>query len=179
MSWSSAPLLALLALAACGFTPAYAPGGKAAALAGNVSVATPGNERAYDLARAMQTRLGPAPSPRFRLSVDISVDSEAVAITTAQDINRFNLVGDATYVLTDLNGTVTASGRARGFTSYSAAGTTVATLAAERDAYERLTVILADSVLSDMIARTSAAPDDVAAANGAPDDAAAANGAAA
>ena len=51
------------------------------------------------------------------------------------------------------------SGNVDSFTGYSATGTTVATRAAERDAYERLMTILADQIVTRLEAGAGALPE--------------------
>ena len=78
---------------------------------------------------------------------------EGLAINAAGDTTRFNLTGRVDYSLRDANsGTVVTSGKVQNFTAYSAIGTTVATLAAERDAIERLMVILGDQITTRLYA---------------------------
>lgn len=160
MSWSRRGVLAALALVpACGFTPAYAPGGRGAALDGAVSVRQFDTVDGYTLALALRNRLGPPDTPRYELTYSVSVASEAVAVTTAQSTRRFNLIGRAPYRLEDMaTGQVLASGTAQAFSSYSALGTSVATEAAERDGRERLMRLLADRIVVDLIAAPAVAP---------------------
>ena len=72
------------------------------------------------------------------------------------DIERYNLVGTADYVLLDkASGAIVASGQVQNFTGYSATGTTVATLAAQRDAADRLMIILADKIVSELLVKAT------------------------
>lgn len=144
-----------LALAACGFQPVYAPGSTGSALAGRTAVAPARNPDSYGLALALQDRLGPPSEPAaYRLDYRLDIDTERVAVTTAQTTNRFNLIGTVEWRLREAaGGRTVASGRADTFTSYSATGSTLATRAAERDAVERLGTILADRVLADLATR--------------------------
>ena len=64
----------------------------------------------------------------------------------------FNLVGIADYSLVNqTTGQVVTSGRVNNFAGSSASGTTVATLAAERDARQRLMVLLADQIFARLV----------------------------
>ncbi|MGQ0566260.1 MAG: LPS assembly lipoprotein LptE [Gemmobacter sp.] len=149
--------LAPLALVACGFTPAYGPGGGAAALRGQVAVAEPADKLAYDLVARLEQRLGPPATPRWRLDHAITTDRIGVAITAENAVTRYNVTGAVDWSLVSLaDGTVAERGRAESFTSYSTTGSTVATLAAETDASTRLMQILADQIATQLIA---AAPD--------------------
>ncbi len=151
-------LLALLALpaAACGFTPVYAPGSGAAALRGAVQVGTPDSANAFALTRALGQRFGPVTAQRYTLSVQVQIKEEGGVITPTSEIDRFTLLGGATFTLIeDDTGATAADGSLRAFTSYSASGTPVATRAARVDAQERLMVILADQIVTALV---SAAP---------------------
>ena len=137
--------LAALPLAACGFEPVYAPGSGASTLVGRTSFDTPVNEDTFDLVRQLERRLGRADSAQFTLSVVPSVAEEALAIVGSQSITRINIVGSANYSLRDTGtGQVLLSGTVDTFTSYSASGNTASTVAARRDARNRLMISLAD-----------------------------------
>ncbi|WP_298859359.1 LPS assembly lipoprotein LptE [uncultured Sulfitobacter sp.] len=148
-------LLALpLALAACGFTPVYGTDGAGAQLRGQVLVQEPSTQAGYLLTRHLETRLGRSgSSARYALDLAIDTSEEGLAINAAGDITRFNLIGRVDYALRDTTaGTVVTSGKVQNFTAYSAIGTTVASLAAERDAVERLMVILGDQITTRLYA---------------------------
>ena len=146
-------LLAPLALAACGFTPAYGPGGGATALRGQVAIEDPTDKLAYDLSARLDERLGHAVNPRWRLDHAITTDRIGVGITDANAVTRYNVTGAVDWSLVSLaDGKVAAKGRVESFTSYSATGSTVATLAAETDASTRLMQILADQIATRLIA---------------------------
>ena len=120
-----------------------------------LEVAVGGGNYGFAMGQALQNRFGPPTDPYFRLSYTLSTRSERVAITTAQSTNRYNLIGRSNYQLVVLaTGDVVTSGTVDGFSSYSATGSSVATRAASRDAYERLSVILSDKI----VARLQATP---------------------
>jgi LPS-assembly lipoprotein len=142
-------LLALpLALAACGFTPAYGPSGTGTKLNNQVLVQEPSTQAGYLLTRHMEARLGrSAGSARYALDLTIDLDEDDLAINSSGDITRYNVIGNVEFALRDsTTGTIITSGKVQNFTAYSATGTTVATLAAEQDALERLMVILGDQI---------------------------------
>ena len=148
-------LLALpLVLTACGFTPVYGPSGAGTRLRGQVLVQEPSTQAGYLLTRHLETRLGRSSiAPRFALDLDIATEEDGLAINAAGDTTRFNMTGRVAYALRDTSvGTVVTSGTVENFTAYSAIGTTVATLAAERDAVERLMVILGDQITARLFA---------------------------
>lgn len=145
-------LTALAALPACGFQPVYGPNGAGSVLQGAVLVDTPVTRDDYLLTREIETRLGRANPGRYGLSYSIGVDPESVAISKTNVTTRYNLLGEATFALRDLETLeVITSGKASNFTGYSASGTTVATQAAERDARQRLMTILADQIIMRLV----------------------------
>lgn len=146
-------LLALPLLASCGFAPVYGPQGAGTALQGRVLVEAPETRDDQLLLQQIERRLGRAATPTFDLGIDLIVTQEGLAIDADGDIDRYNLLGTATYVLTSAeNGAVIGTGTVTNFTGYSATGTTVATLAAERDARKRLMTILGDMIVDRLIA---------------------------
>ncbi len=144
---------ALAAAGGCGFRPVYGPAGSGTALDGATVVAQGGGPNDFTLTRALQDRLGPpGDAPRFRLATALSLDTEQVAVTTAQSVNRFNLIGVVDYTLTDIaSGDTIRAGRIDGFNSFSAIGTSLATRTAQIDATDRLMVILADRIMADLV----------------------------
>lgn len=145
-------LTALAALPACGFTPVYGPGGTGSALQGAVLVDAPISRDGYLLTQELETRLGRANPGRYGLSYSIAMGEESMAIARDDVTTRFNLLGDITYALRDLDTQVViASGKVSNFTGYSASGSTVATQAAERDARQRLMTMLAEQIVTRLV----------------------------
>ncbi|MDQ2090457.1 LPS assembly lipoprotein LptE [Marimonas arenosa] len=152
-------LMAVFGLVGCGFTPLHAPGEAASRLQGRIVVDAPVDRNGYLLVRRMEERLGRSDAPAYGLSLAIDVKEERMAISADNITTRFNVIGRATYALRDLeDGKVLMSGTADSFTGYSATGSTVATQAAERDAYARLMTILADQIVSRLTAQADALP---------------------
>lgn len=155
-----AMLLGALATAGCGFTPSFGPGGAADGLRGALLVDEPDTRDAFLLTRRIEDRLGRADSPRYGLAVKLDMTEEPMALTRTNITTRFNIVGRAGWVLRDLaDGTALAQDQASSFTGYSATGTTVATLAASRDARARLATILADQIVAQLMAAAPALPE--------------------
>jgi LPS-assembly lipoprotein len=149
-------LLVSLSLAACGFSPAYAPGGSGNALQNTILAAEPRDKPAFDFVERLEERLGPSDNPQYGLSYQIALKPVGVAITTDNAITRYHLTGVVTWALSDvITGAQLTGGRAESFTSYSATGSTVAGLAAEEDAAQRLMRILADQIVSQLLATSS------------------------
>ncbi len=142
-------LLLPLALAACGFAPAYGPGGAATQLVDTVRVADPSDKNSFDLVERLEERLGRPENHRYDLAYTITTEAIGVGITTENEITRFNLKGAVDYTLTDkASGARLTGGRVQGFTAYSATGSTVAGLAAE----------LADQIVARLIAASATFP---------------------
>lgn len=151
--------LAALPLAACGFTPAYGPGGGAVKLRGRIAVQAPVTREDFEFTARVEQRLGRAEAAAFDLTYTLATVREAGGITAANETTRYTLKGTATWTLTERSsGARVAGGTVRGFTSWSATGTTVAGLAAEDDAARRLAVILADQVVTRLIAAAPTLP---------------------
>ena len=145
-------VLAAAALAGCGFTPVYGPDGTGAALLGQLSLDPPQDRNAYLLRRRIEERLGQATAGAWRLSTQIKTDDIGLGFTTDGDITRYNINGTTDYTLRRTGSSeIFRQGKIQHFTSYSATGTTVATLAAKRDAEVRLMTILADQIIDQLL----------------------------
>ena len=153
MSWSRrGVLLAALALAACGFAPVYGPGGTGTRLQDKVRTADPRTPDAFAFAGRIAERLGPD-GTRYELDWRLRIAVVPQAITPDEITTRYSLNGTASYVLTEIaSGRTVARGQVSSFTSYSTTGTTIATLAAEQDAHRRLARLLADQVVTRLLA---------------------------
>ena len=158
MSWSErrrgllAALAAAALLAACGFTPLYAPGGPAAAMGGRIEVAVIEGAPGFAMREELTGRLGPATAPTHRLDVTLDLEQTGVALTQQDVTTRYNVTGTADYALVPLDGgPPVAGGTVRALTGYSTPETVsasaFASLAAERDAERRLAVDLADRIV--------------------------------
>lgn len=142
-----------LALGACGFSPVYAPGGPASGLQGAVRAADPVDKNGFDLVERLEERLGRPTNPLYDLTYAIKVDPVGVGITPENAITRFHLTGSVEWsVISRETGTRMTGGKVESFTSYSATSSTVAGLAAEEDAAFRLMRILADQIVTRLLA---------------------------
>jgi LPS-assembly lipoprotein len=157
MSWLERRRLLLIlpaaALVACGFQPVYAPGGTGGSLRGRVLVQAPDDEYTYLLTRDLEDRLGRSATADYRLDYTLITATEGQAINVNNETTRYSIVGQADYVLIRVaDGQTVASGNVRNFSGYSATGSTVQTLAGERDARKRLMTILADQIVTRLYA---------------------------
>ncbi|MCV2445950.1 LPS assembly lipoprotein LptE [Paracoccus sp. DMF] len=159
MSWSRrSVILAALPLAACGFSPVYGPEGVGGKLFGQVRTADPKTPDDFSFAGRIAERLGPDSNPRFALDYRLRIAVVPQAITPDEITTRYALNGSADFVLTEqASGKVVTRGQVSSFTSYSTTGTTIATMAAEQDAHERLARMLADQVVTRLMAVDPAA----------------------
>jgi len=149
-------LLAPALAAACGFTPVYGTGGPARELLNRVRIEDPTDKNSFDLVERLEERLGRPQNVAFRLSYGITTRSKGLGITPDNDTTRYNIDGVATYLLADAEtGTPLAQGDVTTFVSYSASGSTVATVTAEQNAHERLMRLLADQIVSELIASSA------------------------
>lgn len=145
-------LLTLPALAACGFEPVYGTGGSAEGLRGSIAVDAPTTKNSFDLVAHLEERLGRPQAAKYGLGVTLNVSEEGLAISGTNDITRYNVLGNAVYVLRDLvTGEQVYKGTVNTFTAYSASTQPVSTLAAERDAQSRLMTALADKITTDLL----------------------------
>ncbi len=155
MWWSEAPRIvvavAALGLSACGFEPLYAPGGPAAAIDGRVEVAVIESAAGFALRERLVDRLGQPAAPTHRLYVELALEQTGVAITGSDVTTRFDVVGAATYRLAPIGSDAAVlTGETEAVTAYSAPSSattsTFAVLSAQRDAEERLALLLADRI---------------------------------
>ena len=154
-------LLSLGPLAACGMTPVYGTGAPANALVDRTRMADPRSEDTFDLTRQLERRLGRASDPVFELAVRPRVRQTSLAVTGSGslDITRYNLIGVASYRLKDIgSGETVVQGEVDTFTSYSASGSTASTVAARRDARNRLMIALADLTVTELNAKADQLP---------------------
>ncbi len=146
-------LAALGALGACGFQPAYGPNGPAANLRGSIEVDAPDTRNGFNFVRRLEERLGQPQAAQYALSYTLTLSEDDLGITPEQEITRYNVLGAVNYAVRNTGtGVVVHSGTVGNFTSYSATGTTVSTLTAQRSAHARLMIILADQITNRLIA---------------------------
>ena len=142
----------LPALAACGFTPVYGPNGSANTLRGKISLDTAIDKNTFNLVGHLENRLGVATTPAYRLSYTLAASNQAFSIKGSTDTRRFQVVGELSFRLTDIDSnSIVTSGAVNSFTAYNTTGSTVGTLSAEQDANERLMRILADLLVDRLL----------------------------
>jgi len=150
--------LAGLSLTACGFTPVYGPQGAGNRLLGHVSLKEPDSRDSYQFSRHFEERMGRPTNARYVLKVELTTDEMDMGGTSSGNTTRYRVSGEAEYSLVE--GKVQRiSGKTDAFTGYSNTGSTVATIAARRDAYARLMVILSDQVIDELVLSAPDLPD--------------------
>lgn len=143
----------LLPLGACGFTPAYAPGGPGPALRGRVAPREPGNPDELAFAEGIRRRLGAGDAGAHALDYTLVLATAPQATADDGLAIRTALSGSVDYRLTEAGtGRVLAEGRASATTSWAVEGSPVPALAGEVAARERLAQMLADQVATRLIA---------------------------
>lgn len=146
--------LAMVSLAACGFTPVYG-GGQGAAFqnSGPITIAEiPGRTGHYlrnELARTIGR--GVPGVPAANLDISLSQGVERLAFAPDQAASRSDYIGSATWTLKAPNGTVLATGVVSERASFNFADAAYADLAAQTAAQERLAGLLARSIRSDVL----------------------------
>lgn len=149
-------LAGALALGACGFRPAFGPEGAAESLLGRVSVDAPSDRNGFDLVRRLEERLGRTKTPAYALSFRIETSETGLGVTLDDTTTRFNVNGSVAFTLSDAEtGAALTSGKVSQFTAYSATGTPLATESARTDAYLRLMHILADQIVTRLVATSA------------------------
>lgn len=143
--------LGVLALAGCGFRPVHAPGGAGQALQGRVRAADPVTRGDYQFLAALEDRLGRPQAARFDLAYRITVHRTEAGRIQGQGATRVILSGTADYTLTEA-GAERARGRVQAESAFSTTATQLAALTAEEDAELRLMRMLADSVVTRLLA---------------------------
>ena len=144
-------LLGLVGLAGCGLTPVYGPNGTATALRGAIAFSESETVMEYQVRARLIERLGDTVQAQYTLRVTLTETPTPATITPDGDTTRFNIFGTAVWTLTDMAGALAKGGEVETFTSYSATGSTVATQTARTDASARLSIALADLIVSRLI----------------------------
>ena len=145
-------LLGLLALAGCGFAPVYQD---STGLREQISFRTDDSVAGYRIQEALERRLGLAGAPAYLLTVSQSQSRDPAAINSDGDTVRYNIIGQADWVLRAIDSSATvAKGQETSFAAYAATGSTVATQAAEADAVARLATALADQIVGRLLVLT-------------------------
>jgi LPS-assembly lipoprotein len=146
-------LILALPLAGCGFAPVYAPGAPAKALVGRIEANAPTTRDSFIFVTEFETQMGRPEAPAYRLTYQIAIQRNDLAVTTEGAILRYNLTGQITWALTDIGtGATLTSGTVSSFTGSSATTSTVAAQTADDNARKRLMQILATQIVTKITA---------------------------
>lgn len=146
--------LAALPLAACNFRPVYGPGGSGNVIRNRIRVAAPDTRIEFELVARLEDRLGVGNA--YDLGYTLTINQRDIGIDGAENIDRINVVGALNYAVREAGtGRVVDSGEFSSFAAYATTLSPVATASARRDAEDRLAVILADQLVSQLIASAS------------------------
>ncbi|EPX79592.1 LPS assembly lipoprotein LptE [Salipiger mucosus] len=144
--------LAALPLAGCGFAPVYGTSGGGGALLDAVALAEPETTDEYVFNRRFEERLGRGLAGPYRLETTFETSRQGLGSLADGRTTRYRLLGEVAFVLREAGSErALIRGRTDAFTGYSATGSTVATESAERDAEERLMILLADQVIDRLL----------------------------
>jgi LPS-assembly lipoprotein len=146
-------LAGALALAGCGFTPAYAPGGAGTKLRGQVRADDPTDSLGFAFVGGLEERLGRPSAARYTLSYAITTTERGAARVVGVGETRIALLASVDYSLTEIaSGEIVTSGSLRNVTNYSTTANQLATQRAREDAESRVMRILADQVAARLLA---------------------------
>lgn len=164
-------LLALIALApalaslgGCGLKPLYAGGssGQVAAGLGQVEIAPIEGKAGWLVANALRDRLGAPPASgaaRYRLQVKLDDQITGLAIRRDDSVARERRTLRARYQLVEVGGdSVVLDATAGSDAGIDVVGSEYATIAAESTALERLSVIVADQIVTRVAVHVGRAP---------------------
>lgn len=146
--------LAALPLGACNFRPVYGPGGSGNVIRNRIRVAAPETRIEFEMVARLEDRLGVGSA--YELTYTLTIGQRDIAIDGAENIERINVVGALIYAVREAGtGRVVDSGELSTFTAFATTASPVATASARRDAEDRLAVVLADQLVSQLIATAS------------------------
>lgn len=133
-------LIACAPLGACGFSPASIESGGAGSYRGQFEIQVEGGREGFVLEDSLLDRLGEsAGSPPYRLIVRLELESFETAAPGATGVGRRALDGTAKFEVIDrADGSVLLSDKVSSWTSWKETRRTAATLAARRDAEDRV-----------------------------------------
>ncbi|WP_114964816.1 hypothetical protein [Alkalilacustris brevis] len=148
------PGLLVLGAAGCGMRPAYGPGGTGGALRGRVRADDPQTREQQQFVARLEERLGPPQQAEFRLSYEITTGSDVRLGSGALRDSRSQIFGRARYTLRRMgeDDAEIERGEVTQFVGYSSTSTPLANRAAREDARARLMVLLADGVVTRLLA---------------------------
>jgi len=144
-------IAAALSLAGCGFTPMYAVPGVAPGLSA-IEVTAPQGRSGFLMRQALDDALAHKAStpPAYRLKFNYTENKIPRGVRVDNVANRYELVLDVAYTLSDAAGATVRQGRARASVTYDSADQPYASIAAEQDGQERAASEIARQIQQDL-----------------------------
>ncbi|MEK9643470.1 MAG: hypothetical protein VW122_12980 [Paracoccaceae bacterium] len=143
---------ARLLLGACGFEPVYAPSTSTNSVRNNFDLSAPTDRGTYQFYHNLEGQISDNPQAQYALAYTISQSATNAATDADGKSHRGVLKGSLAYRITrKINGETVKTGKVKGFTSYSALASSVASDAAGRDATKRLMKILSDNLVDELM----------------------------
>ena len=143
---------ALLLVGACGFETVYAPSMSTNSVRNNFDLSAPTDRGTYQFYHKLKGQISDNPQAQYALSYTISQSATNAATDADGKSHRGVLKGSLAYRITrKINGETVKTGNVKGFTSYSALASSVASDAAGRDATKRLMKILSDNLVDELM----------------------------
>jgi LPS-assembly lipoprotein len=143
-------LVGILPFSSCGFVPIYGEGKKANQILNKINVEVSSGRSAFELRDRLIDRLGsPSGSSRYVLRYKSKIESKNLTISRDNDVTRYTLQGTISFQLIDnLSQKVLYENSIASKTAYSATAGTYATIIAEKDANIRLSMDMADKIIT-------------------------------
>jgi LPS-assembly lipoprotein len=164
----TASLLALAALAGCGFTPMYAPdAARGGPVIGPVSVAMIEGKSGHELKVALDRLFGVergAAAPQ-RLEIKLTESVGGLGYRIDDTASRADMVLSASYVLFDAAGQQAAAGNLNGVATYDIPASAFGDLSAQNAARARAAGVLAERIRTDIAIQLQQARTKRAAGN--------------
>ena len=143
---------ALLLLGACGFEPVYAQSTSTNSVRNNFDLSAPTDRGTYEFHHNLKGQISDNPQAQYALSYTIFQSATNAATDADGKSHRGVLKGSLAYRITrKINGQTVKTENVKGFTSYSALASSVASDAAGRDATKRLMKILSDNLVDELM----------------------------
>lgn len=144
----SISVFCLFSITACGFSPVFAPGSESSEYLSDITYEQPRNRLSYLLVRRMEERLGRNLQASKLLRYQFHIEEEGYKLAPG----RIQRVGKLSYqLLSKEDARVLLTGQVESFTGFTNSGTLIDSY--RRDADERLMIILADKLVTDLIAK--------------------------
>lgn len=154
MSWLKAFVAVVFAglAAGCGFVPIAAPAGGVPAdqqlVVRDINVSSPNDRYEYELRRGLSGFVTVDPAAPYTLNLTTKVERTNLAITSDDEITRFNLEAVTSYQLVAATGDQAYAGETRAISAVNATTDTFATQTSERAAMTKLADATAEKIVT-------------------------------